>query len=167
MSNKKLPITETIDDVMKLKQKLQDEKLAQKLEEKEREKERRKREKMERKRLERLQQAKNRNQEDTNRMINEMLTTIDSNIKLSLSKTNANIDKCLETMDSIDDVKMKITSKNVTNFGDNLKELISTLKKCRKYKQEERVRQKADHFLNKMKELFSSSESQVSILLKF
>ena len=65
----------------------------------------------------------------------------------------------LQTMDQIAEVNNMITSKSLPNFSENLKELIQTLKKCRKYKQEERVRSKADLYLNKLKELFSSSDS--------
>lgn len=145
-------------DFDKLKRKLLDERMTLKLEAKAKEKERLKKEKMERKRLEKLRQLLMK--PENPKIIKAVVIVIDQNIKNSLSKNNANIDKCLGTMDIIEGIQ--ISSKNLSFLGDCLKELIQTLKKCRKYKGDERVRQKADLHLNRLKKFFA--DHQVSFV---
>lgn len=150
-----------LDEVIKLKHKLHNEKLALKLEEKEREKERRKREKMEQKRLERIKKPHDGDAEGTSgRTIGETLTLLNQSIKSSLSINNANVEKCLEAMENIDD--LKITSHDISNCSNQFKELIQTLKKCKKYKSDQRVRAKADICLTKFRKLYTGDDADHS-----
>lgn len=147
----------------KIRIKLQNEKIALKVKEKELEKERRKKEKMERKRQERLKQGSQQMpvSDDPSLEINQesikpsqpTLSSFVAEIKLNLSINNANVDKCLQIMNSI--AEMDISPKELSTNGDKFKELIQTLKKCRKYKADEKVRLEANKLLNKFKDYFN------------
>ncbi|CAG2169689.1 unnamed protein product [Oppiella nova] len=164
------PVADDPEVVEKVRLKLQESKdeIQQKLQEKEREKERRKQEKKEQKRKEKAEKsgvatatgavapapAVTPKAPPT---VAEVLASIDSDIQTSLSRESANVDKCLEAMERLKGVS--VTPEGLQTYGQALKALIVTLKKCRKYKTDERVRQKSDHLYHKFKDFFYTTDT--------
>ena len=144
--------------------KLQIEKLKQKMEEKEREKERRKREKMEQKRQKRIAKEQHSQQKPTPVVddqpadIKKFLENSDQTIKTSLAIHNPNVEKCLDALEKLG--KVKLPDSGIQTYVASLKELISTLKKCKKYKADQRVRDKSDFCLENFRSFLLSSNTK-------
>ncbi|RWS15074.1 PC4 and SFRS1-interacting protein-like isoform X2 [Dinothrombium tinctorium] len=118
------------------------EKLKQKIAEKEKEKEVRKLAKLEQKRKERLEKLK------SQPVTADLLRDIETEIIESLNVEKTDIGRCLYAMSKLD--ILAITQSDLFNY----KNIVQTLKKCRKYKSDEKVRQKSDYLYFKFKSLF-------------
>lgn len=118
------------------------ERIKQKIAEKEKEKERRKMEKLEQKRKERLEKLRSQPPSE------DMLKAIDSEIIESLNVENMNISRCLSALSKLDFIQMSAVC--IRKYPG----MLVTLKKCRKFKEDEKIRQKSDYLYNKFKSLF-------------
>ncbi|GIZ01969.1 hypothetical protein CEXT_10011 [Caerostris extrusa] len=80
------------------------------------------------------------------------LSEIDSKIRHSLNSTNLDIDTCLEVMNELDNMALNVAilKKNPSVF--------LTLRKCRRFKKNESVKQKAEYLYNKFKIYFGGME---------
>ena len=129
------------------------ERLKRKLEIKEKEKEKRKFEKLEQKRLDRMQKLR------TLPVTSDVLRDIETEIIESLSLENANVSRCLHVLSKLD--MLSISQKNLHEYTG----IVRTLKKCRKFKADEQVRQKSETILKKFKILYLSGQTVEVIFL--
>ena len=125
--------------------------MKQKIEEKEKEKERRKMEKLEKKRKERLEKLKNQPVSEN------VLRDIHREIVESLNISKTDIVKCIHALNKLD--VLQISQNDLCNN----REIIQTLKKCRKYKGDENVRLKSEYLYSKFKLTFLNGLEEASI----
>ncbi|GIY39363.1 hepatoma-derived growth factor-related protein 2 [Caerostris darwini] len=121
-------------------------KIENKLEKKPEEKEKRKKMKHDLKKKEKNEKLK------VDSEIGMKLSEIDSKIRHSLNSTNLDIDTCLEVMNELDNMALNVAilKKNPSVF--------LTLRKCRRFKKNESVKQKAEYLYNKFKIYFGGME---------
>lgn len=141
------------EEVVVVSKELKAEKIKQKIAEKEKEKELRKLEKLEKKRQERLEKLK------FQPVTVDLLRDIETEIIESLNIDNTDISRCLYAMSKLD--ILMITQTDLYNY----KDLVQTLRKCRKYKGDERVRQKSDYLYCKFKSLFINGVEEVKVVI--
>lgn len=128
-------------------EKMQRERIQKKIAEKEEEKERMKREKYEKKKKEKIEKIKSSCQ------LEAKIYEIDEQIKFSLRVSNMNVEKCLEAMNELEKLPISQTLLKKHQV------LLHTVKKCRKFKSSEVIRQKAEYLYNKFKSLFMGGEN--------
>lgn len=119
-------------------------KLQKKIAEKEEEKERKKKEKYERKKREKMSLLQ----------IEVKLKMIDVNIKESLGMGGQNFNKCIEVMCELD--SMILSPLILKNNPD----IVITVRKCRKFKNSDVIRKKADYLYNKFKSMFMIGDTE-------
>ncbi|RWS31967.1 PC4 and SFRS1-interacting protein-like isoform X2 [Leptotrombidium deliense] len=125
------------------------EKLRQKIAQKEKEKEARKLAKLEEKRKQRLEKLK------SQPVTPDLLRDIETEIIESLNVEKTDIGRCLYAMNKLD--ILAITQTDLSSYVN----IVQTLKRCRKYKSNEKVRQKSDYLYFKFKSLFLGGVDEV------
>ncbi|KAG1662231.1 Hepatoma-derived growth factor-related protein 2 [Nymphon striatum] len=120
-------------------------KIQEKLAKKQEFKEKLKREKFEKKKQERRNEG--RHGLNTTASLDQRLNNIDAEIKESLGLSNQNIDRCLELIAELDKLPLN------ANILVKRPGLLKTLKKCRKFKSSELIRQKSSYLYYKFKSL--------------
>lgn len=116
----------------------------QKAREKERLKQELKEKKLEKKRRQRIEQLKNQEVTTTT------LTDLDIEIMQSLDVESPDTSRCLNAMSKLD--LIQVNQDILVKYPN----ILYTIKKCRKFKGDQTIRQKADYLFNKFKTLFST-----------
>ncbi|XP_013794854.2 PC4 and SFRS1-interacting protein-like [Limulus polyphemus] len=116
------------------------EKLQQKIAKKEEEKERMKREKLEKKKREKIEKLSKKYTH-----LESQLCELDETIKNSLSFASMDVDCCMKALNELDNIPL--TQFVISREPD----IIHTIKKCRKFKKSDIIRQKAEYLYQKLK----------------
>lgn len=127
-------------------------KLREKAAEKEKLKEKLKLAKLEKKRQERLEKLKSLPVTDS------LLKDIEHEIMESLSVEKTDIPRCLQALTRLD--LFQVTPQALCSYP----KILNTIKLCRKYKSDEKVRQKSNYLYNKFKLLFANGIDEVSLI---
>ena len=117
----------------------------QKAVEKERLKQELKEKKLEKKRKERIEQLKN------TEATTSTLTDLDIEIMQSLNVESLDVARCLHAMSKLD--LMQVNQKVLIKYPN----IMYTIKKCRRFKGDQTIRQKAEYLFNKFKTMFSTA----------
>lgn len=140
-------IDEKLEEPKNKKSELTEEEKRTKKEQKAREKDRLKQElkekKLEKKRKERIEQLKSQEVTTTT------LTDLDVEIMQSLNVESLDTARCLNAMSKLD--LIQVNQDILVKYPN----ILYTIKKCRKFKGDQTVRQKADYLFNKFKTLFT------------
>lgn len=144
-----------LNDTNRTIQNLKLERIKAKAAEKEKLKEELKLAKLEKKRRERLEKLKSLPVTDS------LLKDIESEIVESLSVEKTDIPRCLQALSRLD--LFQVTPSALCKYP----QILTTIKLCRKYKSDEKVRHKSVYLYNKFKLLFANGIDEVLFCLSF